>query len=110
LHVQATVDLSDAKGLARLGPAARLLSTRRRVTLAGVPSVAESGRGTFAVRSVRIDEVYLPPPTIAFFLEQLIRDSTATNARDAAVNFPLPRHVGDLRVANGSVTLYKRVP
>jgi hypothetical protein len=110
LQLNALVDLSDARGLERLGPVASLLSSRRRVTLAGVPRVLTPGTGEFRVASVRIDDVYLPRPALSIFLDQLLRQSGSPASDVPAVTFPLPRHVGDIRVSNGAMTLYKRVP
>jgi hypothetical protein len=110
VQLEARVDLSRIKELDRLGPLAELLSSRRRVTLVGTPAVRSPGIGELRVASVRIDDVYLPGPVLSAFLARLREESGTVSGEDRTVTFPLPRHVGDIRVSKGAVTLYKRVP
>jgi hypothetical protein len=112
LYLRATVDLRDARGLDRLGAVADLLSSRRAITLSGTPAVSTPGRGVFEVTGVQIDGIHLPAPAIALLVDQLLRAPEAGAAEEAGttITFPLPPHIGDIRVSNGAVTVYKRVP
>ncbi|MGQ0765665.1 MAG: hypothetical protein ACT4OZ_08365 [Gemmatimonadota bacterium] len=113
LRISARVDLSGAPGLARLGPLASLLDSPRDLQVAGHPAVREPGVGVLAVESITIDRIHVPRPVMSAFLDQLIRrDSTPGGGAEVSseITFPLPRHVADLRVSKGGLTVYKRVP
>jgi hypothetical protein len=107
LSVRATVDLSDLRSVEGLGPVRQLLTGRQRVTLTGTPVVAAQGQGRFHVDDLKVGQLSIPRPLIARVLAQIDRDNPPSGSAQPAVTFPLPRYIGDIRVSNGQVTLYK---
>jgi hypothetical protein len=107
LSVRATVDLSDLRSVEALGPVRELLTGRQRVTLTGTPVVAGAGQGRFHVDDLKVGQLSIPRPLISRVLAQIDRDSAPSESAQPAVTFPLPRYIGDIRVSNGRVTLYK---
>jgi hypothetical protein len=107
LSVRATVDLSDLRSVEGLGPVRQLLTGRQRVTLTGTPVVAAQGQGRFHIDDLKVGQLSIPRPLISRVLAQIDRDNAPSGAERPAITFPLPRYIGDIRVSNGQVTLYK---
>lgn len=107
LSVRATVDLSDLRGVEGLGPLREFLTGTQRVTLTGSPSVAAKGQGRFVVDDLKVGALSVPRPLISRVLAQIDRDNAPSGADPPAITFPLPDYIGDIRVSNGEVTLYK---
>jgi hypothetical protein len=107
LSIRGTVDLSDLRSVEGLGPVRELLTGRQRVTLTGTPVVAAQGQGQFEVDDLKVGQLSIPRRLISRILAQIDRDNSPSGAERPAVTFPLPRYIGDIRVSNGQVTLYK---
>jgi hypothetical protein len=109
IRVRATADLSQLRGLDGLGPLGAVLDSRQRVELAGSVEVLEAGVAQLVVQDARIGDIQVPRPLIPRLVRQLDRGARPPSAAANALVFPLPPHVGDLRIARGRVTLYKTV-
>jgi hypothetical protein len=109
LTLRADVDLSQLKGLDALGPLAGALDSRQRVTFTGDVDVLTPGTAQFRVRDVKVGDVRVPRPMIPRLIAQLDRSARPASAAADALVFPIPPYVGDIRIANGRVTLYKSV-
>lgn len=108
ISVRATVDLSDLKSAEGLGPLRELLTGRQRVTVSGTPFVATQGQGRLRIHEVKVGELAVPRALISRVLSQVYRTGDSTSADDQpSIDFPLPSYIGDMRVANGRLTLYK---
>ena len=110
VSVRATVDLSDLRGVEGLGPLREFLTGKQRVTLTGSPSVVAPGQGRFRVDDLKVGELSIPKPLISRVLAQVDRNNAPSGADPPAITFPLPSYIGDIRVSNGQVTLYKTTP
>lgn len=110
LSVRATVDLSDLRGVEGLGPLREFLTGKQRVTLTGSPSVAAQGQGRFRVDELKVGELSIPKRMISRVLAQIDRNDATSGEDQPTISFPLPRYIGDIRVSNGQVTLYKSAP
>jgi hypothetical protein len=110
--MRAKVKVSELGGPSALGSVARMLGEREWVQLSGNLRVAQPGLAEFQVQDVKIGELpSLPRGTIPAVIKRLEHGARpASPALDAdALPLPIPRYVGEIRVANGKITLYKNM-
>jgi hypothetical protein len=111
LDVRAVVRPAEFGGREVLGALYGMLPDRDTVQLAGLLEGDSPGFARFRVQSVRFHDVRLPARAVAPLLRQLTRGAARpAGLPDDAVAVPLPSGVGDLRVRDGKVTLYRAVP
>ncbi|HEV2642579.1 MAG TPA: hypothetical protein VGT98_07730, partial [Candidatus Elarobacter sp.] len=108
LHVRGVVSLRDMGGPQVLGPLATVVGARDTVELAGRVDLIRPGLAQMHVTMVRLHTLDLPAAMIPRVVHAIRRDSPPGIATDALA-LPLPPYVGDIRIANGKVTLYKNV-
>lgn len=108
MRVRAVLSLRDLGGPRVLGPLTSMLGDRDTVQLAGTVDLIRPGMAQFHVRQLRVRSLRLPAEMIPRLVGQLRRDSPPGIAPDALA-LPLPPYIGDVRIANGKVTLYKNV-
>jgi len=108
LHVRAVVPLQDLGGAKALGPLANMLGTRDTVELAGRVDLLRAGMAQMHITKARVGSLNLPAAMIPRVVSQIRRESPPGIAPDA-LPLPLPSYIGDVRIANGKVTLYKNV-
>jgi hypothetical protein len=108
VRVRARLVLSEVPTAGALGPLAPFLSGEPRIELAGRPSMASRGTGRLLVTDLRIGGVEVPGPARAALVRRLQRGPASPV--DGEIRFSLPPWVGDLRVANGALTVYKDRP
>ena len=109
ISMRASVKLSDLGGLGELGPILGVTGDRERVMLAGTLRMVSSGMAEFQIQEARIRELPLPHAMVSSLVRRVERGSHPTGVDADALPLPIPRHVGDIRVARGKVTLYKTV-
>jgi hypothetical protein len=109
VSMRSVVPLSELGGASALGPLSGMLGERATVQFIGTIRVVKPGSGEFEIQQAKIGAISIPQSVIP----QLIRrfDGTIRPAGvDAnALPLPLPPYIGDIRVANGKITLYKNV-
>ena len=93
--------------LGQLGAIAGILRGRQRVEFAGTFRVIEPGMAEYQVRQVHIGSVSIPSGMIPEVVRQIRRGSVPAGTSPNGLPVPIPRSVGDIRVARGKVTLYK---
>lgn len=109
LYVRARIRTADLGGKAALGPLASLLGEWERVQLGGVLRVVRPGLSEFQVKEVAIRDWALPQAIIPGLIRHLARgDRPPELARDG-IPLATPEYIGDARVSNGRVTLYRTV-
>lgn len=110
-QVRASVKLGDVGGRAVLGPLASMVGDRERLTLGGtleptsVPGVAQ-----FRLTRVKVGDFAVPAPVVPRLVKALKRQSGPVGVESSALPVRLPAGVGDIRVAQGKVTLYRATP
>jgi hypothetical protein len=110
VRVRALVKLDDIKGLDALGPLSGLLDKQERIEFTGTMSVIRPGLGEFRVASVRVADLTLPRAAIPRLLARLDASVRPEGVAPDGIAITIPDYIGDVRVARGQVTLYKRVP
>ena len=108
ISMRASVKLSDIGGLGDLGPMLGMLNPRERVSLTGTMRVVSPGLAEFQVQEARIRELPVPHAMVSSLVRR-VGGSPPAGVDADALPLPIPRYVGDIRIARGTVTLYKTV-
>lgn len=109
--VRASVRLGDLGGRAVLGPLASMLGDRERLTLGGtLEPTAVVGVAQFKLTRVKIGDFAVPGAVVPRLVKALKRKPTTPGVELSALQVRLPAGVGDIRVAQGKVTLYRAAP
>jgi hypothetical protein len=106
---RASVKLSDLGGAAALGALGGMLGDRERVQFTGTLRVVHPGMGEFQMQDVKVRGLTIPRGMIHTLIGRLDRGTRPVGVDTDALPLPLPSYIGDIRVANGKVTLYKNV-
>ena len=109
ISMRANVKLSDLGGLGDLGPILGIVRDRERVMLTGTLRMVTPGMAEFQIQEARIRELPLPHAMVSALVKRIERGSPPAGVDADALPLPMPRYVGDIRVARGKVTLYKTV-
>lgn len=108
IAMRAVVKLSELGGADALG-AAGLVGDREPVQFTGTMRVVEPGVGEFQIRDVKVRGIGIPHGMIATLIRRFARGQRPAAVDADALPLPLPPYIGDIRVANGKITLYKNV-
>lgn len=108
LHVRAVVPLRELGADRALGPLASMIGARDTVELAGSVDLIKPGLAQMHVTKAQVHALSVPRQMLPKLVQQIRRDSPAGIAPDA-FPIPLPSYIGDIRIADGKVTLYKNV-
>ncbi len=109
ISMRASVRLVDIGGLGDLGPMLGVLNDRERVTLTGTMRGVSPGMAEFQILEAKIRELPIPHAMISSLVRRVDRGVHPAGVAADALPLPIPRYVGDIRVARGKVTLYKTV-
>jgi hypothetical protein len=109
VSMRANVRLADIGGAGALGPLSSMFGDRETVQLTGTFRVVKPGLGEFQVQQLKVRNLSVPSGMIPKLVQRLSKGEHVAGMSDAALPLPLPRYVGDIRVANGKITLYKTV-
>ncbi len=109
ISMRANVKLSDLGGLGDLGPILGIVRDRERVMLTGTLRMVTPGMAEFQIQEARIRELPLPHAMVSALVKRVERGPHPAGVDADALALPIPRYVGDIRVARGKVTLYKTV-
>ena len=87
-----------------------LLRDRERVEMAGTLRVIGRGEAEFRVDDVKIRDVSLPDAVVTRLVRPLVRSPRPAGLAENGLPISIPSYIGDVRVSNGRITLYKNVP
>ncbi|HYD52932.1 MAG TPA: hypothetical protein VEA99_09905 [Gemmatimonadaceae bacterium] len=107
LSMRASVRLGELGGSGMLGPLAGMLGDRERMKLSGTLRVVRPGVGEFDVKEATLRDFKVPTGMIPRIMSRISRGRRPEGVSPSALPLRIPQHVGDVRVANGRVTLYK---
>jgi hypothetical protein len=107
--LRANVRLSELGGAGALGPLGGMLGDHEPVQFTGALRVIRPGLAEYQIQSVKIRELSVPRGMMAALIRRMDRGERAPGLDAAALPLPIPRYIGDIRVANGKITLYKTV-
>lgn len=106
ISMQANVKTSDIKGIGALGA---MLGDREHVEMTGTMRVIHPGLGEFQVADAKIRGLSIPHGMVGSLVSRIGKGTRPEGVDQDAMPLPLPSYVGDIRVANGKITLYKNV-
>jgi hypothetical protein len=106
LRVHGIVNTDSVGGA--VGVASVMLKAREPIELSGTMHVVRPGLGQFTITRVKIRDFTLPDGAIPAVVTAMSRGSR-NGLSDRGFAVPLPDYIGDIRIANGRVTLYKTV-
>ena len=110
VRVRALVKLDDIRGLDALGPLSGLLDQQERIEFTGTMAVIRPGLGEFRVASAQVADLSLPRAAIPRLLARLDASVRPEGVAPDGIAITIPEYIGDVRVARGQVTLYRRAP
>lgn len=110
LLVRANVPLRVLGGNSILGPVAGLLGDREPLQLASTFRVVRPGMGELGVQEIRVRDFAVPRSVLPKVVRQLSRAPGTDGVSPTGLPVPLPDYLGDVRIANGRITLYRTVP
>ncbi|MDB4881034.1 MAG: hypothetical protein JWL60_2480 [Gemmatimonadetes bacterium] len=106
LFVRAIVPMKDIAGAGVLGPLAGLLNDRERLSFGGSFRVVRPGLSEFQFREIKLRDFKVPSGAIPRLVQQMSRNRPEGIAADA-LPVTTPPTLGDVRIANRRVTLYR---
>ena len=86
-----------------------LLGERERVEMGGTLRVIGKGLAEFRVTEVRIRDVGLPDALVTRLVHAVVRGPRQPELHKNGLPIAIPSYLGDVRVSNGKITLYKNV-
>ena len=107
LYVRAVLPVREIAGTGVLGPLGGLLNDRERLQLGGTFRVIRPGLSEFEVREIKLRDFKVPTGAIPRLVQQISRGNRPEGVAPNALPVTTPRSLADVRIANGSVTLYK---
>lgn len=107
LYVRAVVPVKEFAGSGVLGPLAGLLNDRERLQLVGTFHVVRPGLSEFQIREIKLRDFKVPAGAIPRLVQQITHGARPQGVAADAIPVPTPRTLGDVRIANRRVTLYR---
>lgn len=107
MYVRAVVSLDEFKSVDALGPLAGIVGRRERLQMGGTFTMIRPGLAQFLVEDIRVGQLPIPRGGIPRVLRQIRRGSRPDGLAENGLPFVVPTYLGDARVANEKITLYK---
>lgn len=107
LYLRAVLPVKDIAGTGVLGPLAGLLNERERLQLGGSFRVIRPGLSEFQIREIKLRDFKVPSGAIPRIVAQISRGTRPEGVGPNALPVTTPPDLGDVRIANGRVTLYR---
>ena len=107
LYVRAVLPVRDIARSGVLGPLAGLLNDRERLQLGGSFRVIRPGLSEFQVREIKLRDFKVPTGAIPKLVQQITHGARPDGVAPDALPVATPKTLGDVRIANRNVTLYK---
>ena len=108
LYVRANIDLKQVGAAKALGPLGALLGDRDTVQLGGTIRVLRPGVGEFNVKDVKIGAFPIPSAIIPRLISTLRKGEMPSGIAKDALPMKMPDYIGDVRIADGRITVYKK--
>lgn len=107
LYIRASVRLQDLGGTSVLGPLAGMLGDREQMQFGGTFHVIRPQLAEYQVKDIKLRDFSIPAAMIPRVLRQTERGSRPEGLSPDGLPIVVPSYLGDVRIANGRVTLYK---
>lgn len=110
IYLRASVRTDDPALRRALGPLGGFLSGREPMQFGGTFDILRPGLAEFRVTAVKVGEFPIPSATIPRLLAAIEHGSRPAGVSPNGLPLVVPKYVGDVRIGNAKVTLYKNVP
>jgi hypothetical protein len=107
--LRAMIKLDDLKGVEDLGPLRKLLDREETFEASGTLGLVRPGLAEYRIESARVAEFDLPKAVIPRIVARISPTNRPVEVAENGIPFAVPDYIGDVRVARGRVTLYKKV-
>ena len=107
LYIRASVRVQDLGGTSVLGPLAGMLGDREQMQFGGTFHVVRPQLAEYEVKDIKIRDLSIPTTMIPRVLKQTERGSRPEGLSPDGLPIVVPAYLGDVRIANGRVTLYR---
>ena len=108
IRLRARMKTSDL-GNNVVGVLGSLLGERERVEMGGTLRVIGTGLAEFRVTDVKVHDIGLPKAVINRLVKPLVKAPRPAGLDENGLPVSIPSYIGDVRVSNGKITLYKNV-
>ena len=108
IRLRARMRTADLGG-AVTGMLGKLLGDRERVEMGGTLRVIGKGRAEFRVDDVKIRDIGLPDALVTRLVRAVASGPRAEGLDENGLPISIPPYIGDVRISNGKITLYKNV-
>lgn len=109
LLVRCTMNPGDLGDLSQLGPLAKVLGDREQVQFGGTLDIVKLGLAEYRVQSFKIHDFSVPHAMMPRLIKSYSKGARPAGIADDALPLITPVHIGDVRIKNGEITLYKVV-
>lgn len=110
LYLRAVVPTKAVVGTGALGPLGSLLNEREKLTFGGGFHVVRPGLSEFQLRHISLRDISVPRAIFPRIVQQITGGRRTEGVSDDALPVPTPPSLGDVRIGNNRVTLYKTTP
>ncbi|HEX2722210.1 MAG TPA: hypothetical protein VHM24_04785 [Gemmatimonadaceae bacterium] len=107
LYVRANLDLKALGASKALGALGSLLGDRDTVQLGGTIHVLRPGVGEFNVKDVKVGSFPVPSAMIPKLIPRLRKGDMPEGLSSDALPMKMPHYIGDVRISDGRITVYK---
>ena len=107
LYVRASIRPADIGADKALGPLGSVLGEREMLQFGGTLDVVRPGLGEYHVTSVKIRDLSLPQAMIPRLIRSYEKGTRPPGIADDALPLVIPVNIGDVRIHEGKITLYK---
>ena len=107
LHVRASVKVAELGAAGALGSLGSMLRERERVTFGGQFEIVRPGLVQYRLHELKVREFAIPRRLLPTIVSRIGRGSRPEGVAPEALPLEIPRHIGDVRIAGGKVTLYR---
>lgn len=107
--VRGNVPLRALGGSGILGPLAGMLGDKEPLELSGRFRVVRPGLGEVEVDQIRLRDIPIPRAILPRVVRQLSRAPGTEGISPTGLPVRIPEYLGDVRIANGRITLYRTV-
>ena len=109
LYVKSLVKLADFGGAQVLGPLGGFLPERDTVIFGGSFHVIEPGLAEYRIEDIKVGRLSVPRQIIPRLVQRIRRGGAKEKVSANGLAIAVPPAVGDVRVGQGKVTLYRTV-
>ena len=110
LYLRTRVRLADLGGKDALGPLARMFNDTEPIMVAGTLSVVRPGLAQFRIKEAAVRDIKVPRSAVGALVRRWGPTPRPDGLASDGLPVTLPNDVVDLRLVDGTVTLYKRTP